>query len=96
MIIVWGAIEAKPEHKSEVERLGLAHTQRSRLEPGCLLHSIQVDVENDCRFVFYEQWADKAALDAHFRVPESNEFVKAVSKLAAKPAEMQIFAAEKA
>ncbi len=91
MIIVWGAIEAKREHKDEVQRIGLEHTRRSRKEPGCLMHSIQVDVENDCRFVFYEQWQDRAALDGHFRVPESNEFVKAASALAVGPPDMQIF-----
>lgn len=96
MIIVWGAIEAKPETKAEVERLGLEHTQRSRTEPGCLMHSIQVDVENDCRFVFYEIWADREALNAHFKVPASNEFVKAAAALAVAPPEMEIFEAEKA
>ncbi len=90
MIIVWGAIEAKPEHKQEVQRLGLEHTKRSRLEPGCLMHSIQIDVENECRFVFYEQWQDRASLDAHFRVPESGEFVKAAAALAVGKPDMQI------
>ena len=96
MIIVWGAVEAKPEHKAEVQRLGLAHTLRSRTEPGCIKHTIQVDVENDCRFVFYEVWQDRPALDQHFRVPASNEFVKSVAALAASAPEMQIFEASPA
>lgn len=96
MIIVWGAIEAKPETRAEVQRLGLEHTERSRTEPGCLMHSIQVDVENDCRFVFFEKWADREALNAHFKVPASNDFVKAASLLAAGPAQMEIFEAEQA
>ena len=91
MIIVWGAIEAKPEHRLEVQRLGLEHTERSRTEPGCLMHSIQIDVENDCRFVFYEQWQDRESLDAHFRVPESGAFVKAATALAVGKPDMQVF-----
>ena len=95
MIIVWGAIEAKPEAKEEVQRLGLEHTKRSRTEPGCLMHSIQVDVENDCRFVFFEKWADREALNAHFKVPASNEFVKAAAALSVGRPQMEIFEAEK-
>ena len=46
MIIVTGAVTANPEALPEVTRLALEHVHRSRLEPGCLLHSVHQDVEN--------------------------------------------------
>ena len=93
MIIVWGAVEAKPEHRDEVQRLGLEHVQRSRLEPGCLKHSIQIDVENEQRFIFYEEWLDMAALKVHFAVPASGQFVKAIRGLAVATPDMKMFQA---
>ncbi|MPZ14386.1 MAG: antibiotic biosynthesis monooxygenase [Chloroflexi bacterium] len=39
--------------------------QPSRAEPGMLLYEPHRDPENPCVFLFYEQYADKAAYDAH-------------------------------
>ena len=79
MIIVTGSVQARPEALDEILQHSLEHVRRSRTEPGCLLHSVHQDVEDPSRVVFLEHWADKESLDAHFRVPASNEFVKAIS-----------------
>jgi quinol monooxygenase YgiN len=67
--------------------------RRSRLEPGCLLHSVHQDVEDPNRVVFLEHWLDLNALRIHFRVPESRAFAKALNELASEPATMEIFEA---
>ena len=94
MVIVTGSIEARPDTIDRTLELGLAHVQRSRQEPGCLLHSVHRDVENELRVVFIEQWEDTEALEAHFQVPESGVFVRQVAALAHRPPEMSIFEAE--
>jgi len=94
MLIVIGSIEARPDTIDRILELGLAHVRRSRQEPGCLLHSIHRDVENELRVVFIEQWEDAAALDAHFRVPESGKFVREAANLASAYPEISIFEAE--
>jgi quinol monooxygenase YgiN len=94
MVIVTGSIEARPDTIGRILELGLDHVTRSRLEPGCLLHSIHRDVENDLRVVFIEQWEDAESLEAHFRVPASGAFVQEAAGLAARPPEMSIFQAE--
>ena len=91
MIIVTGSVRARGEAFDEVRRLSLEHVHRSRLEPGCLLHSVHQDVEDPNRFVFIEHWADRAALDAHFRVAESRAFAKALNQLASEPPKMEIY-----
>ena len=91
MIIVWGAITAREDAREEMISLSLEHVHRSRLEPGCITHSLQIDAENPNRLVFYEQWADMAALQAHFKVPASGEFVKAVNGLAADHSKMEMY-----
>ena len=94
MLIVTGCVEARPDTIDRVLEMGLAHVQRSRLEPGCLLHSIHRDVENDLRVVFVEQWEDAKALEDHFNAPTSGEFVRESDALAIRPPEVSIFQAE--
>ena len=94
MIIVTGSVQARPDSLAEVLRLSLEHVHRSRLEPGCLLHSVHQDVEDANRVVFVEHWTDRDALLAHFGVPESGAFVTAVSDLAAGAATLEIYDAE--
>lgn len=94
MIIVTGSVKARPDQVDEVVRLGLEHVRRSRLEPGCLLHSVHRDVEDSYRLVFLEHWADRDALNAHFRVPASRAFATALGDLAAEPPTLEIYEAE--
>jgi quinol monooxygenase YgiN len=94
MLIVTGSIEARPDTIDRILELGLAHVRRSRMEPGCILHSIHRDVENDLRVVFIEQWEDAKALEDHFHVPASGEFVREAAALALQPPEMSIYEAE--
>ena len=79
MIVVTGSVTARKDTFDEVRRLSLEHVHRSRTEPGCISHSVNIDCENPLRLVFFEQWADRAALQAHFAVPASREFVRSAS-----------------
>jgi quinol monooxygenase YgiN len=69
MIIVTGTIHARLDTLDELRRLSLEHVARSRAEPGCLEHGVAADVNDSLRLVFFERWADRDALLAHFRVP---------------------------
>lgn len=84
MILVLGHVTARPEHFDEVLRLSQEHVARSRTEPGCLAHAVHRDTENPLRLVFVEEWGDMAALQAHFRVPASREFGKALAGMASE------------
>ena len=94
MIIVTGSVKARPEVREEALRLSLEHVHRSRLEPGCLLHSVHYDVEDSNRLVFLENWADREALTAHFLVPASGAFAAAVGDLAVEPPSLEIYDAQ--
>ena len=94
MIIITGGIRMKPEHRAEAIRLGIEHSTRSRAEPGCLAHNCHIDAEDEARLVFVEEWAEMAAVQAHFAVPESGAFVRELSALAVGKPVMRIFAAE--
>jgi quinol monooxygenase YgiN len=50
-----------------------------------------VDCENPLKLVFFEQWADRAALAAHFVVPASREFVRSLRLLAATTTTIELY-----
>jgi quinol monooxygenase YgiN len=95
MIVVTGSVTARPETFDEVQRLSLEHVHRSRTEPGCISHAVHVDCEDPLKLVFFEQWADRAALLTHFAVPASREFVRALQSLAAAATTIEIYDAAK-
>ena len=96
MIVVTGSVTAREDSFGEVRKLSLEHVHRSRAEPGCISHAVHVDCENPLRLVFIEQWADRAALLAHFAVPASREFVRALQPLAAAASTIEIYDATRA
>lgn len=83
MIVVTGSLTARPDSFEALREVCLAHSRRSRAEPGCVSHNAYVDCEQPLRLFFYEEWIDRAALEAHFAVPDSNHFMKAVRSLSA-------------
>lgn len=93
MILVLGHVTARPEHFDEVLALSRQHVERSRAEPGCIAHAVHRDTENPLRLVFVEKWRDMAALQAHFRVPASREFGKALAAMASEPPGLEVYEA---
>jgi quinol monooxygenase YgiN len=91
MIVVTGSVTAREDSLREVSRLSLEHVRRSRAENGCISHAVHIDCENPLRLVFIEQWADRAALMAHFAVPASRDFVRALQPFAAASPRLEIY-----
>lgn len=90
MLIVLGSVQARAETLDEMQRIAREHVVRSRSEPGCLAHAVHTDLDDPLRLVFIERWADWDALNAHFRVPASIGFAKAMARIAAQPPEMTV------
>jgi len=91
MIVVIGSVTARADSFDEVRKLSLEHVRRSRTETGCISHAVNIDCENPLRLVFFEQWADRAALLAHFAVPASRDFVKSLQSLAAAATTIELY-----
>ena len=91
MIVVTGSVTAQEDSFDEVLKLSLEHVLRSGGEPGCISHAVHVDCENPLRLVFFEQWADRAALLAHFAVPASRDFVRALQSLASSATTIELY-----
>ena len=91
MIVVTGSVTARKKTFNEVRQLSIEHVHHSRAEPGCISHAVHVDCEDSLRLVFIEQWADRAALLAHFAVPASRDFVRALQPLATGASTIQLY-----
>jgi quinol monooxygenase YgiN len=91
MIVVTGSVTVREDSFNEARKLSLEHVRRSRQEAGCISHAVHVDCENPLRLVFIEQWADRAALPAHFAVPASRDFVRALQPLAADATTIELY-----
>lgn len=94
MLIVTGSVRVRPDQLERAVDLSLEHVRRSRMEPGCLYHSVHHDAEDPHRLVFLEHWADASALREHFAVPASGAFVTELAGLTDEPPEMQIYEAQ--
>ena len=78
MIVITGSVTAKPGTFELLKAEGLAHSARSRKEDGCLSHRCYVDAEAPERLFFYEEWRDMAAVEAHFRHPDTPKIMGAI------------------
>ena len=95
MILVTGSFVAREDRLTDALALSLEHVRRSRSEAGCISHAVHQDAENPARLVFIEEWSDQAALEAHFAVPASREFVRLVGELANEVPRLNVFEAKR-
>lgn len=91
MIIVTGTVTARADTFDLLHRAGTAHTHCSRAEDGCISHDVAIDCDDPLRLIFLERWRDRAALEAHFRVPESASFVALIRRYAASSSGPDIY-----
>jgi quinol monooxygenase YgiN len=93
MVLVIGSVRIQEGSVADALRLSLAHVRRSRAEPGCVSHAVHRDAEDVQRLVFVEEWSDQAALQQHFKLPDSRGFAAALSAVAAEAPRMAIYEA---
>ena len=82
MVVVIGEVSIREGSLDEAVALSRAHVERSRGERGCISHDVHHHVDDTHRLVFVERWADRAALEVHFAVPESVAFARELTALA--------------
>ncbi len=68
-------LEAKDGREADLARELQSLIAPTHEEKGCLSYELHRDPENDKLFMFYEQFADQAALDAHIAAPYFKKFL---------------------
>jgi len=85
MVIVAGHIQIRPECRAAAVAAAVKMMRATAQEPGCRSYRFTSDLEDPNQFHLFEEWADDAALQAHFQTPHMAEFNAAVPPLIAAP-----------
>lgn len=78
MIVVVGRVRTDADRRAELIRVGQTVAQASREETGCIAYGLHQDTEDENAFVFVEEWASGAALQAHFATAHIAAFMQAI------------------
>jgi quinol monooxygenase YgiN len=75
MHAITGYLDFRPEERDETVAAIEAVTTRSRMDAGCVDYWWSEDLEQPCRFRFFECWETKEDFDAHQAQPYEHEFM---------------------
>jgi quinol monooxygenase YgiN len=75
MIVLKVDMVVKPGAEEKCKEFMSIMQQHSRQEPGCLTYVGHQSTLDPRRFMFYEQYKDQAALDAHRNAPYFKQYV---------------------
>jgi quinol monooxygenase YgiN len=75
-IILSVVIEAAAGRENELASMLSKLVEPTRSEPGCLGYELNTSREKSGTFLFYEKFANQAALDAHVSAPYFQNFLK--------------------
>lgn len=89
MYTILGTVTARPETRDELLALLQAQVAPTRAEAGCIDYDLHVDAADPCVFVFYENWTDRAALDAHLAMPHLRPLLSQIDRLLACPVDIR-------
>lgn len=86
------AIMTLQEGKSEqFQQLTNELIANSRKEAGVVTYKLFKSTENDNEFLFFEEYADKGAIEQHSKSGHFNKFMEAVKSLLAEEPRMEMF-----
>ncbi len=68
-VILTAELTVKAGQEKAVEAALLEMVAPTRKEKGCLCYNLHRSKKDPLVFMFYEQWASRAALDAHMKTP---------------------------
>jgi quinol monooxygenase YgiN len=89
-VVLFARLKVKPEMVEKAKSAALAIVAESRSEAGCLNYDVHQAIDDETLFFWHETWANKAAIDAHFKTPFFEEFAKGVEEFAAEPPQINL------
>ncbi len=90
-VTVLALFKAKPGLEEEVKRELMAFQGPTRAEEGCINYDLHQSKEDPSRFMFYENWTSKEALDEHLQTPHLDAFVAQADDLLAEQPEITLW-----
>jgi quinol monooxygenase YgiN len=78
-------IVSKKDKADDLRALMVPFAEKAAKEPGCLGYTLLEVIGEPGRFLTFERWTDKAALDGHMVTPEIKAIVPKLEPVLAKP-----------
>jgi quinol monooxygenase YgiN len=78
-------IVSKRDKADDLRALLVPFAEKSAKEPGCLVYTLMEVSGEPGRFLTFERWTDKSALDAHMVTPDIKAIVPKLEPVLAKP-----------
>lgn len=86
LLAVVAEMQAKPGMEDELRRRVSALVAPTHQEEGCVQYDLHESTDQPGRFVFYENWTSRAALDKHSASAHIQAFRAKASEVLAEPA----------
>jgi len=84
-------IKAKPETRAEVREELHKLLAPTRKEKGCINYDMHVAKDDDCLFLFYENWTSEGDLNQHLAAPHVQHWINLAQTLLAEPMELSLW-----
>jgi quinol monooxygenase YgiN len=91
MLTVVAIAQAKPGKEKDLEEVLLELVAISRQETGCITYDLHRHLDKPGRFVFYENWVNRDALDKHRTEPQAAVPRAKVGELVAEPLQIELY-----
>lgn len=82
-------LKAKPGSEGALRDALLGIVSPTRAEAGCNAYELHVSADDSRHFIVYEQWANDAALAAHFDEEHLKSFVAKVADIISEPVSLE-------
>lgn len=80
-ITVVATFQARPGQEEELKKALVSLVAPTRQEAGCLNYDLHQSPEDPAKFLFHENWATKAQLDAHLANAQIQALLPRVGEL---------------
>jgi len=91
MITLVAIAQAKPDKEKILEETLLALVPQVRQEAGCINYDLHRSLSKPGLFIFYENWADQAALEKHRTMPYMLDLRAKAADLLAGPLQIELY-----
>lgn len=81
----------KPEKVEEFIEATRSLIEQSRAEEGNVSYSLFQDPADPSKFLFFEEWKNQAAVDAHFATAHFKAFGETLNACASSPADITVY-----
>lgn len=90
-ITVVATFQARPGKEAELRAALVGLLAPTRKELGCLNYDLHRSPEDPTKFLFHENWTNKAALDAHLQSPHVKALLPRVDELCVAFPEIKVW-----